>query len=155
MPYMKQGQPWLYDNDTGDVVGYKDADGGEFYFGGGASGVPDGDKGDIVVSSSGTVWQIKPGVVANGRFTPVSVNTSVSESGKKLLVDATAGDVVITLASAATINDVTIKRIDGSANAVTIVCNGAQTIDGGTTAVLINQYESISLFSDGVNWFIA
>lgn len=27
--YMKPGQPWLYDSDTGDIVGVKDADGGE------------------------------------------------------------------------------------------------------------------------------
>lgn len=32
MPFMKQGQPWLYDDATGDMIGVKDPDGGERYF---------------------------------------------------------------------------------------------------------------------------
>ena len=30
--YMKPGQPWLYDSASGDIVGVKDADGGETIF---------------------------------------------------------------------------------------------------------------------------
>lgn len=30
--YMKPGQPWLYDETTGDIVGVKDADGGDSFF---------------------------------------------------------------------------------------------------------------------------
>jgi len=32
MPYLKQGNNFLYDNTTNDIVGIKDADGGEKYF---------------------------------------------------------------------------------------------------------------------------
>lgn len=32
MPYMKSGQPWLYDEASGDIVGVKDSDGGERFF---------------------------------------------------------------------------------------------------------------------------
>lgn len=32
MPRMRGYEPWLYDDDTGDLVGYRDADGGDFYF---------------------------------------------------------------------------------------------------------------------------
>ena len=32
MAYLKQGTNFLYDNTTGDIVGIKDADGGEMYF---------------------------------------------------------------------------------------------------------------------------
>ena len=32
MPFMKQGQPWLYDETTGDVIGVKDPDGSERFF---------------------------------------------------------------------------------------------------------------------------
>ncbi len=32
MAYMKPGQPWLYDETTGDIVGVKDADGGDSLF---------------------------------------------------------------------------------------------------------------------------
>lgn len=32
MPYMKAGQPWLYDESSGDIVGVKDNDGSERFF---------------------------------------------------------------------------------------------------------------------------
>lgn len=32
MPFMKQGQPWLYDDVTGDVIGVKDPDNSERFF---------------------------------------------------------------------------------------------------------------------------
>lgn len=32
MPFMKQGQPWLYDESSGDIVGVKDPDGSERFF---------------------------------------------------------------------------------------------------------------------------
>lgn len=31
--YMKAGQPWLYDADSGDIVGVRDGDGGDSFFG--------------------------------------------------------------------------------------------------------------------------
>lgn len=30
--FMKSGQPWLYDSDSGDIVGARDGDGGDMYF---------------------------------------------------------------------------------------------------------------------------
>lgn len=32
MPFMKPGQPWLYDDTSGDIVGVKDPDGSERFF---------------------------------------------------------------------------------------------------------------------------
>lgn len=43
----------------------------------GSSGIPDGDKGDITVSSSGTVWTIDSGVIDGGK-----VNANLDLSGK-------------------------------------------------------------------------
>ena len=45
-----------------------------------------------------------------------------------------------------------VKKIDATANTVTIDANGAQTIDGMLTAVLIGQWDVITLVSDGANW---
>lgn len=66
-----------------------------------------------------------------------------------------------TIGGAATVNlpavtanaKYTIKKM-GSTGAVTIDADGAETIDGGLTAVLTMQYESITLIGDGTEWNI-
>ena len=48
-----------------------------------------------------------------------------------------------------------IKKINANiADTVTIDASGAQTIDGALTQVLTIQYTSITIQSDGANWFI-
>jgi len=48
-----------------------------------------------------------------------------------------------------------LKKIDTTANAVTISTTGGDLIDGGATAVLTMPYEAITVQSDGVsNWYI-
>ena len=90
-----------------------------------------------------------------------------------VLVDATSGNVTVTLMYSTTnylvsavslqLNGntitsditkvITIKRIDNSGNTVTIDGNGA-TIDGSATKSLTTQYESYTLQYDGTNWVI-
>jgi hypothetical protein len=53
--------------------------------GGGGGGISDGDKGDVTVSSSGTVWTIDAGVV-----TTTKMGGDVTTAGKALLDDADA-----------------------------------------------------------------
>ncbi len=47
-----------------------------------------------------------------------------------------------------------IKKTDSSGNDVTVDPNGSETIDGETTYVLEDQYDSIVIQSDGSNWHI-
>lgn len=47
-----------------------------------------------------------------------------------------------------------IKKIDATANTVTVYPGAGVTIDGATTYVLTVQYQSITIKSDGSNWFI-
>ena len=78
------------------------------------------------------------------------------ESEEIITVDATLAASIITLLSAAnrTGQQIIIKKIDVSANTVTIDPSGAETIDGAATNVLSSQYDSITLVSDGTNWII-
>ena len=74
------------------------------------------------------------------------------------LVDASSGNITVTLLSASA-KDVTnrvyhIKKTDSSLNTVTVDGNGTETIDGGLTAVIENQFESLLLASNGSNWSI-
>jgi hypothetical protein len=71
-----------------------------------------------------------------------------------ILVDATTGDVIITLYPAADSKaPLTIKRIDTvSTNTVTVDANGSETIDGQLT-VTISVGGATQLVSDGTQWF--
>lgn len=68
--------------------------------------------------------------------------------------DASAGAYTVTLPTAIGRrgHKVTIKKVDSSANAVTISGTSSQTIDGATTKVLNRQWQSMSLVSDNNNW---
>ena len=71
-----------------------------------------------------------------------------------ILATSTAGTFTITLPTAVgNTAKFTIKK-QVAINQVIIQANGAQTIDGGNTATLNNQYESITFVSDGANWQI-
>lgn len=72
------------------------------------------------------------------------------------LCDATGGTFTITLPPTAGITgrQYAIKKIDSSGNSVTIDGNAAETIDGVLTKSLNLQNESITIQTDGLNWFI-
>jgi len=80
---------------------------------------------------------------------------SMGNSDHTFLCDCTSNAITINLQSASGKlgQQYVIKKIDSTSNAVTIDPNGSETIDGGLTATLTTQYESITLVSDGTNWF--
>jgi len=78
-----------------------------------------------------------------------------------LLVDATGGNIVVTLPTAIGIEGKTyiIEKIDDTTNIVTVDGNGAETINSDSQFDLLCQYESVEptaiLFSDfSTNWMI-
>lgn len=73
-----------------------------------------------------------------------------------VVADATAAAFTVTLPTAVGNSGVslTVKKVDSSINAVTIDGDGAETIDGQLTAILSVQYDSITLVSDGVQWWV-
>lgn len=73
-----------------------------------------------------------------------------------LLSDATSASYVQTLPLPATAADgftIIIKKIDSSANTVTVNGNGGD-IDGASTFILVNQYDYLAVICDGTNWNI-
>lgn len=85
---------------------------------------------------------------------PITAHYSVVAEDRTLLVDASAGQVVITLlgASAASGIPLDVKKTDNSANQV--IVSGAQNIDGALTAPLTSQYEAITVLSDNSQYWI-
>lgn len=95
--------------------------------------------------------------VQRKRIQQVTANyTILLDEDHTVLVDATSGAVTITLPIAKNSDEYifNIKKIDSSANAVTIDGNGSETIDDSTTYVISSQYDSITVQSDGTEWWI-
>jgi hypothetical protein len=72
-----------------------------------------------------------------------------------VLCDATGAAFTVTLPAAATSSGmvVAVKKIDASANAITIDANASETIDGVTTKQLVSQWQSLTIACDGSAWF--
>lgn len=74
-----------------------------------------------------------------------------------VLCDATGGAFTVTLPSAVKSagRRIIFKKIDVSANAITLDGDASETIDGATTnASLASQYDTITLACDGTEWWI-
>jgi len=86
----------------------------------------------------------------------ITGNTTLDASHEVVLCDATSGAFTATLPAAATYSGkrYVLKKIDSSANAITIDGNGAETIDDATTQTLSSRYDSVTLFCDGTEWWI-
>jgi hypothetical protein len=88
--------------------------------------------------------------------TPKTANYTATSADFTIVVDATSGALVITLpaASGCTRRLYIIKKIDASANTVTIDANASETIDGALTKVLSAQWEKIMIQSNGTGWYV-
>jgi hypothetical protein len=84
------------------------------------------------------------------------VSTALNEGDNTVFVDATAGAVTLTLPNPLLLKGkrLSFKKIDSSANAVTISPFGSETIDGASSFVMAYQNAFIELLSDGTNWQI-
>lgn len=73
-----------------------------------------------------------------------------------IIVDATSAAVTVTLptASGKAGRMYTIKKIDASANIVTVDGNGAETVDGAADAQLTTQYQVVRVICNGTTWWI-
>jgi hypothetical protein len=100
-----------------------------------------------------------PGGFAGGYPAPASVSSSgnVSDSSPVEHVNASSGAVTRTLPTAVgrAGRVYKVKKVDTSANAVTVATTSAQTIDSGPTSWNIRYFnEALEFISDGANWQI-
>ncbi len=85
-----------------------------------------------------------------------TTNYTITSNDTVIMADATSGNVTITLPTASSTSGYRfyVKRVDGSGNTVSVARSGSDTIDGATSQTLTAQYTSLTLVSDGSNWYI-
>lgn len=88
--------------------------------------------------------------------TTITADTTLTTSNNRVRVDASAGPIEVTLLTAVGNEGrkFAIKKIDSTTNPVTIKGSGSETIDGGSEAVLTEQYEAIGVYSNATNYDI-
>jgi len=116
---------------------------------------------ECVITNGTTLMHIPPlaselprGTVTTKTTTPYTLLATTDEI---VLCDATSQNNVLNLPAAASAGSgrkYVIKKKDSTAHTCTVTPNGAEKIDGQSTQVIDVQYTSISLFTDGSNWFI-
>lgn len=108
------------------------------------------DGGDVIIDGELVVL----GGEARNRYY-YSTNVSYELIQRDEMVEATgAGGITFTLPTAVGFAGQEIIIKNSTTGTLTIDANGTETIDGGLTATLEDQYESITLVSDGSNWSI-
>ena len=111
----------------------------------------------VAVPSSSHVTISGPPASIFRSITEVNADVTLSPNTYDFVnVDASGALVTVSLPAAAGSEGHAfhIKKIDASAFTVVIDADGAELIDGAGTATITTQYESVSLVSDGSNWFI-
>lgn len=112
---------------------------------------------DLNINEAGSATAVKitseidPFVYAS--IVTVSTDTTLTAGNTLVLVNASGAPRTITLPAPTAGKIVHIKKIDSSANAVTISAPSG-TIDGAANKVLAAQYDSVIIASDGTNFSI-
>jgi hypothetical protein len=94
---------------------------------------------------------------AGSRVTTTKTANYTAVDKDRLLVNAASAPVSITLPPTSTVLTVDIKKIDSSANLVTVLpsaTNPSATIDGQASLVIGSQWGSYTVVGDGTNYFI-
>lgn len=124
-----------------------------------------GNTGDVFIKRSSEPLILKKKStgwvdVGNKEIETIASSSTVTplQSSTVYLVDSSVSSINLTIASSslAAGKEIFFKDSTGSANTNNIVVQteGSETIDGQSSFTIASNYTSISLISDGTNWFI-
>lgn len=124
-----------------------------------------GNTGDVFIKRSSEPLILKKKStgwvnVVNKETESISSTGTVTptQSTTVYLVDCSSGSVTLTIATSSLENgkEIVFKDTTGSSSTNNIIVDteGSETIDGQTSFTIASNYTSISLISDGTNWFI-
>lgn len=112
------------------------------------------DTGRLKIGDGSTAWNSLPYFTRAVVAKTAAYTAAVSDRG--VLCDATSAAFTVTLPAVADATDVKlfVKKTDSSGNAITIDGNASETIDGATTQTLSTQYDCLTLYCDGTEWWV-
>ena len=87
---------------------------------------------------------------------PATTSLALNRQDRVTLVDASGGDVVVTLPAAEIVQEqeFVVVRVDVSANDLNIEPASGETINGASKLSLSSQWERARLYSDGTQWVL-
>jgi len=123
------------------------------------------DNGDGIKVLDGGDFQVSKNAIFDGGITRnvTTVNAAtydllVSDDILNVTYTGTGAVTSLTLPTAQVVTGRTIVIKDAAGNAgtnsITVDTEGSEKIDGQDTAVINGDYDSITIYSDGTNWFI-
>lgn len=104
-------------------------------------------------ASGNATWQP---VTAAGPNVVSKTTTYTAVAGDYIIADATTA-FTITLPTAASVGSgatISVKKVDASANAVTIVVSGGGAIDNVVSDAISTQWQSHDYLSNGTQWYL-
>lgn len=144
------------DVDHGDLTGLTDDDHTQYLLVEGDRSFTGLTAGDLL-QWDGTRWQntSTSTLTTMAAYSKSAAYAALAEN-QLILGDASGGAFDVTLPPAASAKGYTlrVKKVDASADAITILPDGAETIDGAASLALSTQYEAKSLVSDGTAWWV-
>ena len=96
------------------------------------------------------------GGATRGAIRTITATGSIVSGDYAILANSTSGAITINLPTAAILAGriFVFKRVNAGANNVVIDPAASETIDGAATYTLSAQWASVTIISDGTNWFI-
>lgn len=111
-------------------------------------------------SSATYGWTVPLNALARGLATVSAVRTTTATAayGETVRCDPSGAGFTVNLPTAVgragRDNDITIKNVTTSTNAITVDGDSGETIDGSATLSMTTARQSVTLRSDGANWMI-
>ncbi len=123
--------------------------------GGGPGGISDGDKGDIVISSSASVWTVDSGAITLGKMANLAANSIIGNNtgsaATPIALTPAQVRTLLNVADGATANATNAELRDRSTHTGT---QAAATITGLATVATSGAYSDLSgIPSGGTNYF--
>lgn len=108
----------------------------------------------ITIACDGTAWYIFEDGIKS--VTTKTGDYTVTIADDFIISNNTLANATFTLPAANTMTGriLYFKKISSNTFSTTIDANASETIDGALTKVLIAQYSSVNIYSDGTSWYV-